>query len=784
MFSVTFFVGVLASVFLAILAVWGGLSWLAWIALVPAILALLATYQRRLTLREHELADKVTQSREQSAAMVSVSAALHGANEALQRQVETLTSIRNATLALGTVLDQQALLESVTQIVTTQLHYERALILIVRPEHETLNFGAISQPATLPDDQFRLEQLEIPLGEDSGFAPLADWRQGRSVLEESAARLYGRPFGWIFSALRIRSFFSVPLRYGDELLGVIIVDNPQTGRHFGEEDAGLLEALAANISIALQNARLYRHTDEQLSKHVRELDIMRQVDRELMEALSWERVLNMILDWGLRLTGAHAASLALVDAHKRVLRLVAGYGLDIPEEDLRKRVLPMDQGVMGRVARTGSPALLTDVRQEADYVPLTKETISYLSVPIRRRGRVIAVLNMESPHPDAFDSSHLDFVERLANHASVALDNARLFEETQRERQKLSSIVEKTADIIIVVGFDRRLILLNEAALASFRLDPREEYTGRDFLEVFTGTPLAALGERFLGRAARNVHIVDEVTLEGERYFHTDIAANEQVGWLIVMHDVTPFKETERLKNELIATVSHDLKNPLSVINGYIELLSMYNELNPRGQEFMTMIRRSIHTMRQLIDDLLDMAHIDAGMEIRPEPILLPELIHESIIELLPMAEEKNQQLALEVPQDLPQVAGDERRLRQIIVNLISNAIKYTPPEGIIHVTAYPRDDRAVQISIEDNGLGISPEDQAQIFERFYRVRRPETDGIEGTGLGLAIVKSLVEAHGGELGLKSHLGEGSTFYFTVPVAADQPQSAQPLQHAG
>ncbi|MBN2469842.1 MAG: hypothetical protein JXN59_03870, partial [Anaerolineae bacterium] len=297
-----------------------------------------------------------------------------------------------------------------------------------------------------------------------------------------------------------------------------------------------------------------------------------------------------------------------------------------------------------------------------------------------------------------------------------------------------------------------------------------ERYTGHRFESVFAHTSLEELGERFLHQPTQNFHMVEDIELEEERHFHIDIAANEQIGWLIVMHDVTPYKETERLKNELITTVSHDLKTPLGVINGYIELLGMYNELNSQGHKFMAMIQRSIESMRQLIDDLLDLAHLDAGLEIRPEAVALETVIHETMAELGEMAGEKELTVSLNLPDDLPLVMGDGRRLRQIIVNLMSNAIKYTPPAGRITLNAEQRNNDVV-ISVEDNGLGISPEDQSQIFERFYRVRRPETANIEGTGLGLAIVKKLVEAHGGEIGLKSHLGEGSTFYFTVPAAS-------------
>jgi signal transduction histidine kinase len=769
--------GGVISVALILLAVLGGppLNLLGWIALLPAAVGILWSRQSRLkdtlSKREAQLAEKSELAIAQSNRMEDVSSALHEANQALQRQVETLTDIRNATMVMVSTLNQQDLLNNVIDICTNLLRFDRAFLLIFDEERQALRFGAISHPASSPEDQFRLEQVQIPLEAAGDFRLLDHWISGRSVLMEDTEQLYGKRFGWVFNLLEMRAFFSVPLHIGQEMLGVIIVDNSFTNMPFSEESKGLIEALGANISIALQNARLYRLTDEQLNKHVQELDMMRQVDRELMEALSWDRVLNMTLDWALRLTGAHGASLAMVDSEKEELRLVKGYDLATPDDELTEKVMTFEQGVMGRVARTGYPVIVSNIKDEPEYNAFSEQTKACLSVPIRRRGRVIAILNLESAHANYFTSEHLDFVERLGNRASVALDNARLFEETQREREKLSSIVAKTADVIIVVGFDKRLIVLNDAAISTFHLNPRDVHSGRPFREVFAYSALDKLADRFLDRDPQHhVPIVEEIALEDdERYFHTHISVNKQVGWVIVMHDVTPFKETEQLKNELIATVSHDLKNPLSVINGYIELLGMYNELNDRGQEFMVMIRRSIRTMRQLIDDLLDLAHIDAGLEIKPEPLSIFPVIEDSIMGLKNLADEKNLQVDIIIPDDLPPVKGDEKRLRQIIVNLVSNAIKYTPPDGRVKVDARARND-SIMVSVQDDGMGISPEDQAQIFERFYRVRRPETDGIEGTGLGLAIVKSLVEAHGGEIGLNSHLGEGSTFYFTIPIS--------------
>jgi two-component system, OmpR family, phosphate regulon sensor histidine kinase PhoR len=173
--------------------------------------------------------------------------------------------------------------------------------------------------------------------------------------------------------------------------------------------------------------------------------------------------------------------------------------------------------------------------------------------------------------------------------------------------------------------------------------------------------------------------------------------------------------------------------------------------------------------MRQLIDDLLDLTKIESGIKLDLQPVPINMIVVDCIESLRPTAQNKQMTIISDITDSLPQVMGDKGRLRQVLINLIGNAVKYTPPEGWVKVTAEPRGN-TLRLTIQDNGLGISPEDQIHIFDRFYRVRRPETDSIEGTGLGLAIVKSLVEAHNGQIGLESRLGEGSIFYLTLPLA--------------
>jgi len=286
------------------------------------------------------------------------------------------------------------------------------------------------------------------------------------------------------------------------------------------------------------------------------------------------------------------------------------------------------------------------------------------------------------------------------------------------------------------------------------------------FTEVIAFSPLVDLYRR----AATSAESGDEeLLLPNEHTYYVRATPKDGIGWIIVMQDITLFKEMDQVKSELIATVSHDLKQPLGVMRGYLDLLQMKNTFDDPSQNFVRMIDNAINNMRQLIDDLLDLARIESGVDLDFEEISLAELINDCVDANRPGAIHKHQTLTLNMPDNLTTtIAGDRPRLSQVFNNLVGNAVKYTQESGEITVTVEPRD-VTVRISVEDNGLGISPEDQPHIFDRFYRVRSPETDDIDGTGLGLAIVKSLIEAHRGKIRLESQLGKGSTFFVTLPT---------------
>lgn len=558
---------------------------------------------------------------------------------------------------------------------------------------------------------------------------------------------------------------SVPLLIDNQLFGILLFKLPDDSS-MPDDTLETVKTLSPHLAMYLANAYTYERKVKELEDGMHEVKILSQIDEELNETIQLPRVFSMIMDWALRFTNAHAAAMTVYNEQADNLRIMEHYGYPLDSTLLKQLQQDHTGGITHRVARNGSPEVIPDVSMDPDYRNINHLTKSQMFIPILREERVEAIITLESKNFNGFTDEHLDFVKRLAQRAGVAVDNARLFTETEQERQKLELILSNIKDIVIVVGINNRILLINQSALAGLSLyKTADQYIDIPFEEAINNTELI---DFFKSGINKDQGMMEEIQLPNGRTYHAQQSPLEGIGWVIVMQDITHFKETDKLKSELLATASHDLKQPLSVMRGYMDLLEMTNTFDERSMRFIASLNRAIVNMQTLIDELLDLAKIESGIELEMEPIDLPHILRECLEANIPKAREKSMQVQTDIPETFPPVQGDGLRLSQIFSNLISNAIKYTPPEGEVRVFAELQG-KVIRVSVQDNGLGISPEDKAQIFDRFYRVRRPETDSIEGTGLGLAIVKSLVEAHQGEIALVSQLNKGSTFHVTLPI---------------
>lgn len=234
----------------------------------------------------------------------------------------------------------------------------------------------------------------------------------------------------------------------------------------------------------------------------------------------------------------------------------------------------------------------------------------------------------------------------------------------------------------------------------------------------------------------------------------------------------TPGSNQDRVTSEIISLVAHELKNPIASIRGYTELLlsDTVGEINENQRKFLNTIMANVRRMTELVGDLNDSTRIDSGREhLAIQPVQAHAIIQETVEVLRPQLSDKQLELNLHLPADLPQVSADPAKLRQIILNLISNAAKYTPERGKISITAH-NGRQIVQFAVQDTGIGIKEEDQKHIFQRYYRTEDVHERDIPGTGLGLYICKRLIEMQNGSIWFESCYEQGTTFYFTLPVA--------------
>jgi two-component system, OmpR family, phosphate regulon sensor histidine kinase PhoR len=349
-------------------------------------------------------------------------------------------------------------------------------------------------------------------------------------------------------------------------------------------------------------------------------------------------------------------------------------------------------------------------------------------------------------------------------------------DDLEHEQQKVTAILDAMAEGVIAVDGHEAILIMNERAREMFGLDAvrleskpfQEVIRNADLHEVFRATRGGGAPDvRHALRLAHPVPRTVEVTA-----VPLPLAAGDR-GVVMVLHDVTTLRRLEQMRTEFVANVSHELRTPLTAIHGYLEtLLGGGLEDHAHARRFLEIVFRHTERLGRLLDDLTDLSNIELGkVTLHLGPLALGDLV-DSVLDIMrPRATSRGVSLDVALDPALPQVHADHDRLAQILINLVDNAIKYTPEGG--HVTVRGRlvaDDR-VEVAVVDTGIGIPREELPRITERFYRVDKARSRELGGTGLGLAIVKHLVLAHGGELAIASEVDEGTTVRFTLPVSA-------------
>ena len=314
----------------------------------------------------------------------------------------------------------------------------------------------------------------------------------------------------------------------------------------------------------------------------------------------------------------------------------------------------------------------------------------------------------------------------------------------------------------MLLDLEKHILLVNPAMCSSFGLDEKSSI-GKPATDVIEHPDLLAMLS-----GIDNIDPLDhhEINFPDGRVGSAQIAPILDIGYAVTMQDVTYLKEVDRVRNEVIHTVSHDLRSPLTSVVGYTELIMRTGSLNDSQQEFLKRIQESVQHITTLINDLLDLGGIEAGLDTRRERVQLDALLRYSLEMLQGQIKTKRIKVNTDIAESLPALQANPVRLRQLFDNMVGNAIKYSNKNGEVSISLKAEGDQII-FQVSDNGPGIPAEDQSHIFDKFYRGKNISKQ--QGSGLGLAIVKSIVDAHQGRIWVESTEGQGSSFFIVLPV---------------
>jgi len=695
---------------------------------------------------------------------------LHNANlsQISRRQAEQLATLNNIARTITSSLNLDEALRRTVASIDDILDVEAGALLLIDPLTQELYFKLILRGAESIVNSYRLQPGE----------GVAGW----VVENQQAVLVNDAPKDPRFSdridqdtGFVTQSILCSPIIVHGKAIGALEVLNKRQGE-FTPEDQQLLTSMTASLGIALQNSQLYQQLQEKIQDKTHLLNAMRQQTSELEELnllgekllarTSPEEILKTTLDT--------IPEMLPADIHGLIINLprFSKMGLRLPKNATQTMIAQAHQQMLD--ALNHSQADPQEQKPEAPYIVYKDDPVpddwqlqSQFAWPILTLHGSLGVVYLAYGHQPADTADLMRLFSLIVSRISGALENTRLITEIEQERAKLAAILSSTADGILVVDQSDQIILDNPAAYAI--LEHNSSQIGKALTEAIDNQDLLSLFQtaKTSGGAAGEFAYMTEQTY----YAHispVNVARGDIIGWVAVMQDVTYFKELNEIKDSFISDVSHDLRSPLSSIALASHLLKLAGETNEQQEELLETINKNIARMTSLIEDLLDAGKIEAdiGMEMETHPV--NPLIFEVAAQLAAQAEQKSLDYHLDLSDQLCQVNCNPGRLQQVMTNLISNAIKYTPEKGKVTIRLFPQNNNLL-FQVIDTGYGIPQNDQLHIFDKFYRVKGEYMIGKEGSGLGLAIARSIVEKHSGKIWVESTPGKGSTFTFMLPL---------------
>jgi signal transduction histidine kinase len=597
---------------------------------------------------------------------------------------------------------------------------------------------------------------------------------------------------------------TTPLKHFDALRSVLmrlqLKTLPAETRALIHEAMQHLDKLSEFITIDTEQSRL---------------EVLYRVSSVLGASLNLNEVLTQVMDAVIELTQAERGFLMLLDPDTGRLDLRAARNLE--QETIESQDMEVSRTVIRNVIESGQGVLTTDAQNDPRFA--AQESVifyslrSVLCAPLRVRDRIAGVVYLDNrAQSGLFTAQDLEMLKAFASQAAIAIDNARLYMRTDQalaervsELETLTQIdreLNAQLDFTQVVDIARRWAITGTGAsdgwIALLEEDiPINIVAGFDETrQAVLDSTLGALVERCLSESSSQSLAPQDGN--PARLIVPMQFTQKPIGILVVERPETftataqqflerlagraasaiqnarlykAVQEANQAKTRFVSVVTHELRIPMTSIKGYTDLLrgGMVGPINEMQTNFLDVIRNNVERMSVLVSDLSDISHIETGrMKLSLSVVNLGENVKQVLQTVQPKIEEKQQILTVDLPKDLPPINVDPNRLAQVLTNLVSNASKYTDPEGKIDVRAR-LEDNFIRIEVSDSGIGISAEDQKRLFTQFFRSDDPMVREQQGWGLGLNVTQRLVELMGGQIGAQSEYRKGSLFWFTVPV---------------
>ncbi|MGD2163565.1 MAG: GAF domain-containing protein, partial [Anaerolineales bacterium] len=610
-----------------------------------------------------------------------------------------------------------------------------------------------------------------------------------------------------------------PLIADAERLGVLVAGRRAETDLFSEEQGSLFGSLGSicgpilDIAIRLQSLPAQEQTAQLSSRTGDELrsyytDALLQITGELAASMDLDHLLARVLTMLREAVGADQGAFLLTapDSHTLILRASSG-SFPAPPPGGRPTPYHSDQGLAGWVIQNRMAVCIGDLSDDERWVPFEDENPrqhSALVAPLIVSEEVLGAVLLLGHKRHAFSDDDLELVSAAANQIAPAIHNAQLYHLIQEQAERLGlalrtqqvetsqsqAVLHAMADGVIVTDPQHKILVFNPSA-EHILGSSRTNMLGKSVFDIFQDfgadgikitSQLRSWQEHGASTRSRSVSPRRVETDQGRVLAIQPapvVLGDDFLGTITIIRDITREVEVDRMKSEFVATVSHELRSPITPIKGFVDLLRMGipGEITKEQSHFLEIIYQNIHRLEMLVDELLDISRIEAGKVMLSFQYLSVDQLLDELEEYLnhrSKTENKQMSFRTQMTPDIPDIWGDPERVRQILTNLVDNSFDYTPEGGTIRVDAQPAGDQ-IEIAVSDDGMGIAVKEQERIFERFYRGEQALIMGVAGAGLGLSIALNMVEMHGGRIWVNSAgiPGKGSTFTVSLPSASSK-----------